>query len=286
MVHKKETNLIILERPSYETLPMPVVLRSEELAPRQGFSEHTHPWHQFVYATAGSLLVTVLSSRYVITPEQAIWIPAGMPHTTAAINGAKFRNLYVEEKVNIPLPNICTVYSTSSLLRELIIELDLCESKAESLEYVAKLHTLILDQITRLAEFNLYLPWPQSALLQRLCENLHSTPGESTSSEELARSFGLSNRTLSRRFEKETGITLREWRQKLRLFVALQQLSSARNMTEIAMKLGYSSVSAFSYMFREEMGCTPSEWKNRQSGWGSSLKSRTASKGRATSNPA
>ncbi|WP_413761059.1 helix-turn-helix domain-containing protein [Vibrio vulnificus] len=31
----------------------------------------------------------------------------------------------------------------------------------------------------------------------------------------------------------------------------------------MALDLGYASTSAFSYMFRLEMGCTPSAWRRR-----------------------
>ena len=62
----------LLPVPALQVLPQPVVLRSENLGPGQGFAEHTHRWNQFVYATEGTLLVTVAHARYVITPEQAI----------------------------------------------------------------------------------------------------------------------------------------------------------------------------------------------------------------------
>ena len=59
------------------------------------------------------------------------------------------------------------------------------------------------------------------------------------------------------------GISLREWRHRLRLFLALEWLESKRSVTDIALDLGYSSTAAFTYMFRSEMGFTPTGWRSR-----------------------
>lgn len=114
----------LLPVPALQVLPQPVVLRSENLGPGQGFAEHTHRWNQFVYATAGTLLVTVARARYVITPEQAIWIPTGTRHATHALHGAAFRNLYVDDAPDLGLPALCTSYAVSPLMRALIVELE------------------------------------------------------------------------------------------------------------------------------------------------------------------
>jgi len=59
------------------------------------------------------------------------------------------------------------------------------------------------------------------------------------------------------------GITLRDWRNRLRLFRAVEWLGSGETVTDIAFELGYASTSAFTYAFRKEMGCRPSQWRNR-----------------------
>src|SRR5690606_41690941 len=75
--------------------------------------------------------------------------------------------------------------------------------------------------------------------------------------------LGASSRTLARRFEKETGMALREWRRRLRLFRAIEWLAGGKPVTSIALDLGYASTSAFSFMFREATGLSPSEWQRR-----------------------
>ena len=127
--------------------------------------------------------------------------------------------------------------------------------------YLAKLDDLIFEQLRRLPRQDFHLPWPQSPLLHRVCEALYANPSDARSIDDWGAQLGTSGRTLARRFEKEVGIGLREWRHRLRLFLALEWLCAGRNVTDIALDLGYASTSAFTYMFRQEMGCPPSAWR-------------------------
>ena len=76
-----------------------------------------------------------------------------------------------------------------------------------------------------------------------------------------ANRLGASTRTLARHFERETGMTLRAWRTRLRLLRAIEWLAQGRSPTVIAHELGYASASAFNYMFRVEMGISPLQWR-------------------------
>ncbi|WP_454743495.1 AraC family transcriptional regulator [Cupriavidus necator] len=252
-----------IDVPVIQTLPTSVFLRSESLAARTVFPQHSHDWNQFVYATSGTLVVKVARSWYVLTPEQAIWVPTGVSHIVGALNGAEFRNLYVANNPELGMPGVCEVYSVTGLLRALIMELESAEQRAESATYIDKLHGLVIEQLRRLPVQNFHLPWPQSPQLCRMCEALYANPADTRGVDDWSLELGTSSRTLGRRFEKEVGITLRDWRYRLRLFLALEWLCAGRNVTEVALDLGYASTSAFTFMFRQEMGCPPSEWRSR-----------------------
>ena len=251
-----------IDVPEIETLPKALFLRSQNMAAREIFPAQTHRWNQFVYATSGTLVVTVVDSWYVITPEQAIWVPTGVLHTTGALNGAEFRNLYVADIPGLGMPDRCVVYSVSGLLRALIVELELASQREEPEPYIDKVHELVFEQLRRLPEQDFHLPWPRSPQLHKVCEWLYAHPADARSLDDWGRVLGSSGRTLARRFEKEVGITLRAWRHRLRLFLALEWLCAGRNVTDVALDLGYASTSAFTYMFRQEMGCPPSGWRN------------------------
>lgn len=275
---------ITIDVPEIETLPKPIFPRSQNLTARQVFPLHSHRWNQLVYATSGTLVVTIADAWHVITPEQAIWVPTGVRHTTGALNGAQFRNLYVADQPGLAMPDACTVFAVTPLFRALIVELEAVSpaigpagvpvgvpvgvsedagGAAENDAYIDKLNALIVEQLRRLPVQNFRLPWPQSPMLHRICEALYANPADGRSADDWGRELGASARTLARHFEREVGITLRDWRHRLRLFRALEWLCAGRSVTDIALDLGYASTSAFTYMFRQEMGCAPTEWRAR-----------------------
>ena len=246
--------------PAMESLPRRVFLRSEVMPARHAFPLHSHRWNQFVYATVGTLVVTVEDSRYVITPEQAMWVPTGVMHTSGALHGAEFRNLYVMDGPGLSLPQHCMVFAITPLLRALILELVAIDGRGEDEGYVGRIDALILDQLHRLPVQDFHLPWPRSRELRRICEALYAAPDDPRGVEDWGAEVGASPRTLTRRFEREVGLSLRAWRHRLRLFRALEWLGAGRCVTDVALELGYGSPSAFTYMFRREMGCSPTGW--------------------------
>ena len=198
----------------------------------------------------------------MVPPERAVWIPAHTPHKVGSPSGAKFRTLYVADLPHLGLfGDIPAVVSVSPLLRELIVEavaIGAGETPDHD-EYAGQITALILTQLRSAHKLTSALPWPSSKSLTALCENLYADPSDSRSLEEFAKSAAMSGRTLSRRFEKEVGMTLGAWRRKLRLFNAIDRLTDGVSVTDVALDLGYSTPSAFIHMFRLEVGMSPTE---------------------------
>jgi len=76
--------------------------------------------------------------------------------------------------------------------------------------------------------------------------------------EQLGKEVGCSAYYLSRTFSQETGSTIPQYLQRLRMDRAAELLRSGRyNVTEAALEVGYSSFSHFSMAFRQTHGCCP-----------------------------
>jgi AraC-like DNA-binding protein len=89
---------------------------------------------------------------------------------------------------------------------------------------------------------------------------------QSLSLASLAREVGVSRSRLCRVFRRRTGTTLHAYREQARLRAALEALASpARDLTELALDLGYSSHSHFSASFRRAFGLRPTEARGRLS---------------------
>lgn len=88
----------------------------------------------------------------------------------------------------------------------------------------------------------------------RLAENL--------SFEDIASTVGCTPRTLARRFSDEMGTTWRETLRRLRIMRSAELLAtSSMPITEIAMIVGYGSLSAFNAAFRDILQITPSDYR-------------------------
>jgi len=252
-----------LRIPSMDALPRRIVMRSQYVPARHSFADHAHDWHQLIYAISGTLMVMMAGARYVITPQQAMWIPKGVLHTTGTLHGSVIRSLYVEAQPGLNMPEHGCLLTVSPLMKALIIERTAVESRPEPEHYVSQIDDLILAQLPRQGRDGLSLPWPESPALRTLCQTLYDDPADETGMEDWGKRLGASSRTLARRFEKELGTSLRDWRQQLRLFRAVEWLAAGRSITDTALDLGYASPSAFTFMFRTALGVSPSRHRRR-----------------------
>jgi len=81
---------------------------------------------------------------------------------------------------------------------------------------------------------------------------------------DLAKRAGYSPFALCRAFHAIAGMTATEYRQSLRLRLALERLRGREELTAIALDLGYSSHSHFTMAFRRAFGMTPSAFRTKE----------------------
>ncbi len=105
-----------------------------------------------------------------------------------------------------------------------------------------------------------HLPEPQSEALRHLCQQIRQASGESWSSAQAAKLLSMSERTLNRHFQQQTGLSYSEWVRRARLLEALVRLAQGQPVLRVALDLGYGSHSAFTAMFRRVMGISPSDY--------------------------
>lgn len=247
----------VVTAPSDAVPPNPLTMRAQTILPRHQFPEHAHDWHQLVYAIQGVLTVATAGQTFIISPEQAAWIPMGVTHRVGSLLGAQFRSLWISHSVGVILPDTPAVLAVTPLLKALIVEAAALAIDTDPDGYRGRVVALILDQLRRAPQLEAALPWPSTTTLLKICEALFQDPADGRDVETWARQLGLSSRTLTRRFEAEVGMPLRSWRRQLKVFRAIELLAAGANVTSTALDLGYSSASAFIFAFREEMGVSP-----------------------------
>lgn len=258
-------NWSIVTAPAEAPPPRPITVRAQTIPPKHHFPEHAHAWHQLVYATEGTLTVSADRRTFVVSPDQAVWLPTGVHHSVGTLLGAAFRSLWIANEEGMSLPPEPAVLIVAPLLKALIVEAAAIDGTRDTDGYPDRIAAMILDQLTRAKKLETALPWPKDQRILQLCEALYLDPSDERSADDWAVALHMSSRTLSRRFEAELGMSLRSWKRRLRLFRAIELLGGNRSVTTTAMELGYGSASAFVYAFRTEFGCSPYAYATQKS---------------------
>lgn len=226
---------------------------------------HVHDWDQLTYATAGVLRVATADASWVVPPHRAVWVPAGIAHTEQMFAPVSVRTLYLAPRLASALPRACGTVNVSLLLRELILHVSRLGALDRRIPAQARLIAVLLDQLMEMSAVPLQLPLPRDARALRVAAVLQRAPADDRTVTALARASGASRRTIERLFVAETGMTVAEWRRRLRLLHAVRRLAEGEPVTAIALESGYSSVSAFIAVFKKAFGATPKHFRNQNS---------------------
>lgn len=250
-----------LALPSFTQLPRPLYLRIETIQPGTGFAPHQHDWVQFLYATSGTLSVSLAHGSFTVPTRHALWIPPGVQHQVHAQSTVDFRSLYIAANaLEQPDRLRCEVVEVSPLVRELIVAAAALPVEYDEAGRPGRLIKTLLDELQCLQATDIYLPLPGDARLQAICQALAQTPADPRDLDAWAAQAHVSPRTLARLFIKETGLGFLKWRQRLRLYRSLEMMAAGASVTTTALEVGYNSSSAFIAAFKLQFGKAPREF--------------------------
>ncbi|WP_077927229.1 AraC family transcriptional regulator [Wohlfahrtiimonas populi] len=218
---------------------------------------HQHQRAQFLYSIRGMMEVSTDHGRWLVFPDSGVWIPPQTLHSVRMLN-ASTRSLYISPELS--LRNQCEVVKVSKLMHSLLIAATDIPRLYESQGRDATLLQLLMYEIQKAEALPFHIPLPQDSTLLALCQNFIQSPNIHESLEKWASLSHKSTRTFSRFFQKETGMTFSQWRQHICLLYALTELTKQQSITNIALSLGYESISAFSAMFKKSLNYSPSEF--------------------------
>lgn len=246
-------------------LEPPVVARAFDYAPGEHIVPHAHAGGQFDYATTGIMTVTTDEGTWLVPPSRALWIPPRTTHEARHTGAVAMRTVYIAPELCRTLPPRCTVVSVTPLLRALILAaIDLGDAYVSG-GAASRLVEVLLDQIRAADSMPVFLPLPSEEPLRSMLADFVATPADQRTVGSCASALGMSARTFSRMFLRETGMTFGAWRQQLRLMEGMRLLASGASVTDAATRSGYNSTSAFIAMFRKAMGAPPSQYFRRES---------------------
>lgn len=237
-----------------------VTLRTEAIRVTR---RHSHGRGQLLGSTQGLLAIDAGHCRWVVPATHAVWIPPNVPHGARSYGNFSGWSLYTLPGASGALPAEPRVLVVSALLREAVMRAASWTGEFRDAAQT-RLMEVILDEMQCAPDAGLDLPMPRDARLLRIAHALSTRPDDERCLEDWARWADISPRTLSRKFTAETGLSLKDWRQRLRLLRALELLAAGRPVKTIALDLGYSNVSAFIALFRRALGATPGRYNASQ----------------------
>jgi AraC-like DNA-binding protein len=173
--------------------------------------------------------------------------------------------LFVDESHADPLPKRCGTVMVTPLLDQLLRRTVEHGNDYSPDGPAARLSLVMLDELAAMKVAPLLLPISKEPRLARVMELLIADPGRQGGLEELGRIAGASARTLARLFRSETAMTFAQWKTRLRLVESIARLQRGASVTEVALDLGYSTTSAFVYMFRSNLGVSPGRYRSNES---------------------
>jgi AraC-like DNA-binding protein len=112
----------------------------------------------------------------------------------------------------------------------------------------------------------LTLPAARDPRLAHACELVEGDLRQPRPMAWLARAASASERTLTRLFRTEFGMTYPQWRTNVRVFHAMIQLAEGATVTETAHACGWATASAFVDTFTRTMGQTPGAYRSGSAG--------------------
>jgi AraC-like DNA-binding protein len=232
----------------------PIYPLPSDYTPGHVVARHSHSRPQLLYARTGVLMVTSTEGRWMVPPDHALWIPAGIEHSVDMVGHVNMLSVFGAPSA---LPDAVRVVAMTDLARALIMEAAAPLPDGHATARIDLVMRLLLEVISTLPERSLGLPFPGEPRLASLCRRFVLNPSPHLVIDDWAKELSMSRRSFTRAFHRETGLSLSIWRQQACLFAAFPRLAAGEAITSVALDLGYESIAAFTTMFKRMVGASP-----------------------------
>lgn len=225
---------------------------------------HRHPEGQ-IWAVRKGLVTAELDGGSWVLPQGRIgWIPPGMPHAAKAERATSGWMAYLRSDLCDAFPPQPAVFESTALSQALLEKIAGWHIVQTLLsEPQERLLRVLIDELLASQAEPMYLPMPSHIGMRKMAIHMSETPGDQRSIAEWAIYAGISERSLTRHFRAETGMSLVAWRTVARMKRAIEMLTDGVSVTTTSFALGYDSVSSFITAFRHRFGVTPARYRER-----------------------
>ncbi|MFI0242188.1 AraC family transcriptional regulator [Streptomyces sp. NPDC016845] len=223
---------------------------------------HRHDDHQLIYVSSGVLAITTEHGSWVAANDRAVWIPAHTWHAHRFYGQSRFHTVGFPAGTGAGPPLLPAgrpaVIAVDPLVRELLVALTstpLTPSETRHIEAVLR------DRLRRVTAEPVALPAARDRRLADACRLVEQDLRTPRTLAQLAARTHTGERTLSRLYRDEFGLTYPQWRTRVRILTALVMLAEGATVTDTAHACGWSTPSAFVDTFARSTGVTPGAYR-------------------------
>jgi AraC-like DNA-binding protein len=219
--------------------------------------QHSHTKGQLFSLQSGLTIIETVMGNWMLPPHRCCWIPPSHRHSMRSCGDIAGWSIYLTSDLCDLLPSRPVVLALSPLLDQIVRRIGAWKQNAPTPSFRRHLLAVLCEEIRSAKIQPLALPMPSDPRLKLFVKNMAHRPENERTLDSWAKVTGMSKRSLLRNFRMETGITIGQWRQHLRVLTAAEKLSSGSSVTQTSLAVGYLSVSAFIKTFKRVMGITP-----------------------------
>lgn len=234
---------------------------------------HSHEVHQIEYALHGVVEVETDAGHYLLPPQQAAWIPAGLEHQAVMNPDVKTVAVMFDAQMIPGSGDRARIIAVSPLIREMMIyalrwpidrEVGSAQDRAVADGFFHTMAQLVGEALDH--EAPLSLPTSDhpivAAALAYTKENLASVTVD-----DVSRAVAVSERTLRRLFSDTLGLSWRTYLLHARMLRAMALLAApGQSVQATSTAVGFDNLSSFTRSFAQFCGETPSAYRKRVAG--------------------
>jgi AraC-like DNA-binding protein/quercetin dioxygenase-like cupin family protein len=215
---------------------------------------HAHDFAQILSPAKGAVAVFVRDWVSVVPRTYAVLIPAGLLHT-------------VVTNANTALRTICIASAHETLAESEAVHpvvRSLCECAPDIQSDTALVAPFLTDRAKsgnaeagRFDRFLQGVPIPRDRRARPIAFRIVNALHDQRTLREWGETLGASERTLTRIFHDEMGMSFRAWRIHLQIAGTIALLLDGHSVKHASLAAGYASPSAFIAAFRQATGQSP-----------------------------
>ncbi len=243
-------------RDAAEQTSPPFFVSRTFVGPTTRFDSHTHQEDQLAWMASGAMELALLGARWHLRREHIAWIPAGTLHEMSFGEPGEMISVYADPALR-PRGGWWNGARTvrvddlaGALLRHLV-------DAEPGPQRQRACWGLLADLLTGAPRHDEALALPRDPRARVVASALMANPADDRSLDAWARQVGVSAKTIARAFTGDTGYAFREWRVRVRLHAAAGMLMHGDAVQDVALAVGYDSVSSFIAAFRARFSVTP-----------------------------